>query len=371
MSNQGAAELRLPYELIPTALSGAFISPAPPDDFDPQTASPASLMRHGLLWRRPQQGDDPALRAAWERVFSRAWRAEDRIIPEFEPQVGKTHNLRGARRLADGGFTGAQWAGAVVRGKWTGAIGYWVIPAVTRSLEPQGTEGGWNSSSWVGIDGTFGSNDVLQAGVQQIVDSNGKASYVAWYEWYAPPQRNSPPYIFQVNIPNFAVSPGQQVYCSVQYINNNTAGQLYFANEATGKHFSITLAPPPGATYSGNCAEWIMEAPDGGEPKSSLPSFTPVTFTSAICRGPNNTTGNPANGNTFNILGFGTTLTSVVLGTASKPRRRHPRARRLPRSSSLVTALTASAMRLLTRICPSLASAQSLAARLHTVPIGV
>src|SRR6516162_4719545 len=44
---------------------------------------------------------------------------------------------------------------------------------------------------------------------------------------------------------------------------------------------------------------------------------------------------------------------------------------RFPRSSSLTTASTAPAMRLLTRIWPSLASAQSRAARLHTVPIAV
>ena len=48
--------------------------------------------------------------------------------------------------------------------------------------------------------------------------------------------------------------------------------------------------------------------------------------------------------------------------------RRRPFSSRFPRSSSLTTA---SAMRLLIRICPSLASAQSRAARLHTVPIAV
>jgi hypothetical protein len=464
MAYQSDTKLRVPYELIPTRLPGVFISPSPPDGFDPQTASPASLIRHGLLWRRPEHGADPALRAAWERVFSRSWRAEDRIIPEFEPQIGKTHNLRGAERHADGNFTGAVWAGCVISGTWTGAIGFWTIPTVSPSSEPQGTEGGWNSSSWVGIDGTFGSNDVLQAGVQQVVDSNGNASYVAWYEWFAPAQSNSPSYINQVNIPNFAVSPGETVYCSVQYISpermqpgatvtalwrsnethldlfatgtdgavwstwweagpgwqpwflihpeikmqpgatvtalwrsnethldlfatgtdgavwstwweggpgwqpwflihpeikmqpgatvtalwrsnethldlfatgtdgavwstwweagpswqpwffiSGAAGQVYFANETTGQYFSITLAPPPGATFSGNCAEWIMEAPDGGEPISSLPRFTPVNFTSAICCGPNNTIGNPTNGSIFTIVGFGTTLTSAVL----------------------------------------------------------
>jgi hypothetical protein len=306
----------VPYKLVPTSLAGAFITPEPPADFDPNTASPAALIKHGFLWRRPGKEDDPMLRAAWERVFSRRWRAEDRLVPELEPQVGKTHNLRSAKRLADGMITSANWAGSLVPGKWTGAIGFWAVPTVTEPLEPQGTEGGWNSASWVGIDGFGGSNDVLQAGVQQSVDTNGNAQYVAWYAWFAPQQSDSPPYIFQTNIPNFVVAPGQTVYCSVQYVSNGTAGQVSFANETTGQQFSVTLAPPPGATFSGSSAEWIMEAPGLGEPTTSLPMFTPVVFTSAVCCGPNGTLDNPSDGDIFNIVGggVGATLTSVTLG---------------------------------------------------------
>jgi hypothetical protein len=146
---------------------------------------------------------------------------------------------------------------------WTGVIGFWNIPTVSKPAEPQGIEGGWNSSSWVGMDGfntpSLVSKDVLQAGIQQYVDANGQASNVAWYEWYALPQPSSTGYIFQTNIPNFPVGAGYQVYCSVQYINNRTAGSIFFANETTGQHFSITLAPPPGATFRGNMIERIME----------------------------------------------------------------------------------------------------------------
>jgi Peptidase A4 family len=307
-------EIRVPYKLVPTNLAGAFLTPAPPADFDPNTASPAALIKHGFLWRRPGPGDAPVLRTAWERAFSRRWRAEDRLIPELEPQVGKTHHLRSARRADEGTFTNPEWAGSVVSGFWTGAVGSWVIPAVTEPLQPQGTEGGWNSASWVGIDGAFGSDSVLQAGVEQWVDGDGSAHYGAWFEWFAAPQSDSPPYVYQTNIPNFTVRPGQTVYCSVLYVSNDTAGQVTFANETTGQHFSITLAPPPGATLSGLTAEWIMEAPDGGEPIASLPIFTPVVFTSATCCGPFNTTGSAEYGIIFNIVGFGTTLTSVTQG---------------------------------------------------------
>jgi hypothetical protein len=307
--------LDLPYEVIPTNLPGVFTTVAAIDDFDPRTASRADLVKRGLLLRRPGAGDPPALRAAWDRAFSRVWRAQDRIVPRSEPQIGKTHIPRGARKVGDSSYTSYNWAGGVLAGTWTGAIGFWQIPTVSMPGEPQGTEGGWNSSSWVGIDGVYGSDDVLQAGVQQYVDANGNASYVAWYEWYSPAQANSPSYIYQTNIANFPVSPGDTVYCSVAYVSNNTAGQIYFANDTTGEYVTITLAPPPGASFSGNCAEWIMEAPDGGEPTSSLPDFSPVTFTSATCCGPAYNSGNPVNGDTWTVVAAGTVLTAETLGS--------------------------------------------------------
>ncbi|GAN78559.1 G1 family glutamic endopeptidase [Acidisphaera rubrifaciens] len=306
-----------PFALRPTALHGVFTGPALARDFNPDTASPADLVRAGLLWRRPDAGASPGQQAAWKQVTSRQWRPEDRIVPEFAVQEGRTHILRQPpRRQADASYLTNAWAGAGIKtGKWTGVIGFWHIPTVSRPPEPQGNEGGWNSSSWIGLDGFFVSNDVLQAGVQQHVNAQGQASYVAWYEWFAPPQSNSPGYIWQTNITNFPVSPGQQVYCSVQYTAGNTAGYLYFANETTGQHFSITLAPPPGAGFNGSSVEWIMEAPDGGEPTSALPRFTPVTFTSALACGAANASGNPQTGDVINIdTAAGRVLTSTTVG---------------------------------------------------------
>jgi hypothetical protein len=301
--------------LVELNIPGVYTSPAPPDDFDPNTASPMALVKHGLLWRRPEAGDHPSLLAAWKNGFSRRWLEKDRIVPFMEPQPGKTHLLRGLTR-ADTGFTSDNWSGGIFQGagNWLTAIGTWVIPTVSKPSEPQGQEGGWNSSSWVGIDG-FNSNDVLQAGIQQRVAANGQAQYIAWYEWFAPQQPTSPPYIFQTNIPNFPVSPGQTVTCSIQYTNNKTKGMISFGNSTTGQHFTITLAPPPGAAFKGNCVEWIMEAPDGGEPRAALPRFTPVKFTGAVgCTADGKTVANPQTGDFINILDGAKTLTSVALG---------------------------------------------------------
>ena len=121
---------RVPYALTLTNIPGAFASPPLPREFDVQTASPSPLLKLGLLWRRPTEEDPPALQAAWERVFSREWRSEDRIVPHLEPQIGVTHNLRRPAQGGDGRYTSGQWAGAVTQGKWTSVIGYWVIPRV-------------------------------------------------------------------------------------------------------------------------------------------------------------------------------------------------------------------------------------------------
>ena len=84
----------------------------------------------------------------------------------MHPQIGRTHNLKTLpKKVTDTSYLGGVWAGAGTKtGSWTTIIGYWKIPTVSKPTEPQGTEGGWNSSSWLGLDGFFVSNDVVQAG---------------------------------------------------------------------------------------------------------------------------------------------------------------------------------------------------------------
>ncbi len=608
----------IPFDLSPTNLAGVYTSPAPEASFDPNGASSGGLIRHALLWQRPDAKSDPRAHEAWRRVFSRAWDPALRIQPMLRPQRGRTHQ-RKALRHADGAFQSNNWAGGSVKGNWNSCIGFWSVPTVSQAPEAQGNEGGWNSSSWIGIDGAYTSNDVLQVGVEQRVDGQGNASYVAWFEWFAPGQVTgvindistskvilgdtspfspsicscngalylawrgdgndnlnvmvstddgasfgvklisgetsddapvlasdgerlfiawkgsgndnlnvatvaldpqtlaptglvnkvilgdtspvrptlavldgaiylgwkgdgndnlnvmvstdggasfgskltsgetspmapvlcvndgtlfigwkgdgndnlnvavvdvdestgvpsgfsnkvilgdtsplsptlgglngylflgwrgdgndnlnlmvstddgqtfggkmisgetstdapcvtahngglfyawkgdgndnlnvarvnltgftTPPYVFQTNIPNFAVNPGDTIFGSVQYINQQTAGQVYLANETTGEHFSLTIAPPPGASFSGESIEWIMEAPDGGLPTSALPSFTPVAFTSAIGCAADGTVGNPQNGDTWtvvdNALAPPLNLTATTLGSAA------------------------------------------------------
>ncbi len=335
---------RIPFKLVRTNLPGAYTAPPPPtDDYDPNTVRPGDLIRHGMTVRRPDAKTEPLMRAAWDHVFGRKWLARDRVVPHLSPQPGKTHNMRQKPiKQSNGEYTGNNWSGAALGGlypgttPWSTVIATWKIPTVSKPSESPGTkDAGWDSSSWVGLDGYADySLDVLQVGVEQSGDWRRTPTrnvwtpkYVAWVEWFVPPPdpASLPPgtafgtdgypvawtgpgglyqYIHQSNIDGLTVSAGDEVCCSAQYASDNAAATLQFANITTGQHTTIALAPPPNASFAGNSAEWIMEAPDNGEPYSSLPRFTPVQFTWAFaCRANGEYPGAPgsANAETLNI----------------------------------------------------------------------
>ena len=101
---------KFPYKLQPTNLKGVYITPAPPDTFDPQTASQTEHSKIGLLWRKPD-ASEPRLKAAWDKFFSRKWLAKDRIVPEMHPQIGRTHNLKVLpKKVTDTSYLGGVWA---------------------------------------------------------------------------------------------------------------------------------------------------------------------------------------------------------------------------------------------------------------------
>jgi hypothetical protein len=314
--DEEAFKRSIPYELRPTNLKGVYTIPAPPEGFDPNTASRSERIRHGFLWRRPTANDPPELRAAWEKAFSRKW---DRIVPISHPQLGHTtahYRMPAPEKQEDGlSIQSSDWAGAVASVKnqtWNSIIGFWTVPTVNIPTEPEGAGGGWNSVSWIGIDGAQAigqrgdaSSDVLQAGIQQQIVSffNGHTViqiplYTAFYEWNIQnPQPGTPGYVYITTIDNFPVSPGDEIYCSVQYVYSHVTGQkvagridMGNSSSKTTQQFSITLAPPDGADFNGRSAEWIMEAPSFGRVPATLPAFTPVTFTTCVACSADETT---------------------------------------------------------------------------------
>jgi hypothetical protein len=283
-----------PWPLVPTNLKGAYTLREPPTTLDPSAAGVDLLIENGI-WPSPTQSK------FWERLYSRKEHLQW-ISPELEPRPGKIRTARKSPKQPDNPniVLTTNWSGAVVSGggPWRRVEAMWWIPTVSMPPEGAGNMGDWESSSWVGIDG-YSTNDVLQAGVYQNVNASGNAYYLAWFEWFAPNQPGSPSYINPVVIPFYVgIWPGGPIACLVSYLSIPTLppiltniGNILFLQLTTGQAFQVILIPPPGADASGDSVEWIMEAPGGGEPVTSLPSFTPIAFAGPLY-------GN-ANGNSF------------------------------------------------------------------------
>src|ERR1022692_340370 len=192
-------------------------------------------------------------------------------LPAYRPRFNRT---------AVGPNIDSNWAGAVLTtGVWAQVLGSWQVPTITKPTEPAVVDEGftgWEMSTWVGLGGYLpnGSNNLLQVGVtQQLVKSGGWGCF-PWYEWWvegASAGPGVPSYTYQARtILNFTVNPGHSITCAVGYhLDQNgqpVGGQVWIGNETTGKtHSPIVLPVPSGAHFSGGSAEWIVEAPDGGE----------------------------------------------------------------------------------------------------------
>ncbi len=166
-----------PADLIPTNLPGAFWLPLPPE-----------LAGHA------------------------------RIAPDLRPRPAVTHIRRAARRYDRTDGTSTNWSGVSVSGTWNTVAGTWVVPEVFKPAQPEGSEGGWHCTSWVGLDGLVSDDDVLQAGVGETIDGFGIKGYYVWYEWFSSNVRGAPGYINETVFADVAVGPGDTVTCTIQYI---------------------------------------------------------------------------------------------------------------------------------------------------------
>jgi hypothetical protein len=289
----------------------------PPKGTDLTTASKSTLMKHGLLMRKPDQEREPERFARWLRFARDIWTEEKFVPPTFGHPESVTHNLKGSRRpkkdvpVTYGDCYNNSWGGIAVVGAWVGAMGTWSVPTVTQPdnppspATPAANGGGWQSASWVGLDGGAGiiegtnSTDVLQAGVSQNLDSTGQPAYYAWYEWSVlldgltamDPQY---PYVFPIPITSMKVDAGDTITVVVQYVKHMgddiadpippagpySFGGILLTNETSGEAVNLYLPPPPGGSFIGDSAEWIMECPTcylGG----TFPQFSTVHFDDA------------------------------------------------------------------------------------------
>jgi hypothetical protein len=247
-----------------------------------------------------------------EEICQRNRTEENFVVPTFGPTSGIPHNLQGlAPTETNGVYQSDNWSGCGVVGNWVGVMGVWQVPAVSLPLTNASTAPngwvGWQSSSWVGLNGGglglipgTSSQDVLQAGITQDVSIDGQPSYYAWYEWVLATLQDDQaaqaefPYVFPIPITSVPVNPGDEISVVVQFVQQMgdnignpipPAGPYHFGgillvNVTTGKSVNLYLAPPPGASFTGDTAEWIMECRNGPA-NGTLPQFSSVTFQNA------------------------------------------------------------------------------------------
>jgi hypothetical protein len=126
------------------------------------------------------------------------------------------------------------------------------------------------SAIWIGIGGQFNDTTLIQCGTEQDSIDNS-ARYYAWYELLP----NS-----SIEIPQMAVSPGDQMQASIQLANETSSQWVINITDTTqGQSFQNTF------TYHSTqlSAEWIIERPTIENPRggtiTELTNFGTVTFT--------------------------------------------------------------------------------------------
>jgi hypothetical protein len=158
--------------------------------------------------------------------------------------------------------------------------GTWRVPTATQHKAGQEEF----SSTWIGIGGgcvdagcTTGDNTLIQAGTEQDVAANGKASYSAWWELIPSPS---------TTISNFRVRPGDKMFVDIsETVSGGNVWKITVKNVTTGQTFTTTT--PYSSTHA--TAEWIEETPlligTGGAGLSALPNLTTVRFNGSTTNG--------------------------------------------------------------------------------------
>lgn len=228
--------------------------------------------------------------------------------PRISYRGFRIEELENRRLLSISVVPNPTWAGYAVSTNAdyvTDVRGDWTVPYARASRTGSATV---SSAVWVGIDGWF-NGTVEQIGTAQDITSNG-ASYYCWFEMApAGPTTIS---LFTANGFSTAVSPGDQISASVQYVgpgNGPFANSFYFdiVDVTTGGFFE-KYAQNSAALRS--TAEWVVEDPTStiNNTVEPLTNFGNVTFTNAITT---------INGVTSAIDQVGGQVTTVINGVTT------------------------------------------------------
>jgi hypothetical protein len=178
-------------------------------------------------------------------------------ITPVPAQQGITSNTN-ASANAGSNDSSRNWAGYVAtNGPYTSITGTWTVPQVTTSGHTA------TDATWVGIGGVS-SNDLIQAGTQNVINPSGQITTTAFYELL--PDASVP-------INSISIKPGDSVTVS---ITQQSSGQwlISFNDTTTSQNYQTTIS----YASSQSSAEWIEEAPSNGINVLPLDNFGTVQF---------------------------------------------------------------------------------------------
>lgn len=272
----------------------------PPHGFDPLTADAADLQKYGF----PPRQDDPHHQARYEKVLHQLKGKFNYIPATLRRNEEVFHRPR--QRLDSAGLeTSTNWSGGVVYApagqSFVWVEGDWVVPAVSAPTENQW----YYCATWIGLDGD-GSGDVCQVGIESAAYWSGTSvitQYYAWTEWFPEPE---------YPITNFPVSPGDMITALLcaQPGAGATKATVYLTNRTTGASTSLSFTAPAGTTLSGNCAEWITEAPGVGGQQSSMADYGEVFFSICEAETSGSVTVDGGTGDNINMINSNGTVVS-------------------------------------------------------------
>jgi Peptidase A4 family len=237
--------------LAPSSIQGHVATdgncPQPPVGVDLSALSAAQLAYYGLL-QRPK---DASRLAKWRDVLRHSLHRYCAVTPA-------PAGLHGTSRE-----NSSIWAGNVaINYGYDDVSSDWYVPCVS------GSPFSSYSLTWVGIggDGNDGGGNLVQAGTEQDIDSNGGRHFYAWYEDYP-----HDPVVQRLS--NYAIGCSDYMYVEVY---QGSSSETYYIDDYTTNDY--TSPSESGYTSNGSTAEWIEERPPG----TTLANFAYVTFSGAF-----------------------------------------------------------------------------------------
>jgi hypothetical protein len=248
----------------------------PPSDFDPNTAPPSVLRRHGLP-NRPDPDRDPHLARLWRLAFPGPTTFV-RAKLALDPTLRLNRSSRSER-----------WSGVVVLPDESGLSGETVQWAFTQFVVPGvGFVAPSNTSIgfWVGLGGLRDPR-LVAAGIRA---DQPDLSYNAWAGWTDQtdpdaPQDTGVKVEFTTEAGDqVSVEAGDQVSVLVCAVQPNLA-HFVFGNLSKGIMTSLSLPAGSVSLETGSSAEWIVEGNDVEWPERNegntpygLMDFGEITF---------------------------------------------------------------------------------------------